>query len=298
MSALPAAVRPVHIAVVLASYNRKQTTLRCLASLDGAASPDATIEVFLFDDASPDGTAAAVREAFPRTHIIPGDGNQFWCGGMRAAMKAANRTDYDFLLWLNDDVELAPDFLKILLSSHVRAEAQLGPGPHVIVGAVVDPETGALTYSGFRRRSALHPAKLTPVMPDGSGLQACDTMNGNCVLFPAAIVRQVGAIDPVYTQQIGDLDYGYRCTRNGAKLWVAPKPVGTCRVNRRRLRWSNRALSLRERLNILNTPHGLAPKPWLHFMWRFGGAVGVVLLFVGYAQWLSLSVFARERESK
>lgn len=281
----------LRVAVVLACYNRKATTLCCLASLASAGTSEVQLEVFLFDDASPDGTAEAVRNAFPDTHIIRGDGNQFWCGGMRAAMHAANETGYDFLLWLNDDVELAPDFLRTLLESHARAEAVHGQGPHVIVGSVVDPGSGELTYSGFRRVSALHPAKMVHVRPDDVGLQTCDTMNGNCVLFPAAVIRRVGALDLAYVQQIGDVDYGYRCSESGAALWVAPKPVGTCAANIRQMRWGNPALSLAQRLSILNTPHGLQLKPWLRFMWRFGGAIGVALLFAGYAKWLLISLF-------
>ena len=297
MTSGPAPAR-LNIAAVLACYNRKATTLRCLASLARANTPEVGLEVFLFDDASPDGTAEAVRAAFPDTHIIRGDGNQFWCGGMRAAMQAAERTSYHFLLWLNDDVELAPDFLPMLLRSHARATAEHGPGPHVIVGSVVDANDGNLTYSGFRLLSTLHPAKLAHVKPDDRGLRACDTMNGNCVMFPAAVIRKVGAIDAAYTQQIGDVDYGYRCVKSGATLWVAPKPVGTCASNDRQLRWNNPALSFSQRVSVLTTPHGLPLKPWLHFMWRFGGVAGIALLFAGYAKWLAISLFRKERRNE
>lgn len=296
--AVEASARSARIAVVLASFNRKATTLRCLASLSAAALQGFQVQVYLFDDASPDGTAEAVRALYPRTHVLEGDGRQFWCGGMRAAMRAANRDDYDFMLWLNDDVELEAGFLRALLRSHARAEVQHGPGLHVIVGPVVDPTSGNVTYSGFRRVSSIHPAKLSRVLPDGKNLQPCDTMNGNCVLLPAEVVRTVGEIGSQYVQQIGDIDYGYRCVRGGARIWVAPRPIGTCAANNRRMRWDNRALSLRERLKILNTPHGLPVKSWLHFMWRYGGPLGVALLFAGYAKWLTISLLSKAREGE
>ncbi|WP_082555353.1 glycosyltransferase family 2 protein [Devosia sp. Root635] len=281
------------IAVVLACYNRRALTLRCLASIESAGSDRARLVVYLFDDASSDGTSDAVRENFPSTNIMAGDGEQFWCGGMRQAMAAAEAAGYDYLLWLNDDVELAPDFLDILLNSHAEALQSHGPGPHVIVGPVVDPVSREITYSGFRRTSRVHPAKLERVAPSGT-LQQCDTMNGNCVLFPASIVSKVGEIDRAYSQQIGDADYGYRCIEEGAMLWVARRWVGSCVSNNRRLRWSNPSLTFGERLRILNTPHGLPIRPWLHFMWRFGGPLGAALLTLSYAKWFAQSLLPKK----
>ena len=277
------------VVVVLASYNRKAATLRCLESLRHAGHPASHLTTILFDDASPDGTARAARTAYPETLVIGGDGRQFWCGGMRLAMAAATEQPHDFLLWLNDDVELAPGFLTDLLAAHRQVSA-MSPGPHVIVGAVVDPLTAEVTYSGLRRTSRNHPAKLERVPWNPDRLEPCDSLNGNCVLFPATLVNTVGTISVQYVHQLGDLDYGYRCAQAGARLWVAPTPVGTCARNDRALQWANPRLSLTERLSILNTPHGLPWRPWIHFMWRFGGPLGVAMLFAGYAKWLGRSL--------
>jgi GT2 family glycosyltransferase len=141
---------------------------------------------------------------------------------MRAAMAEAEKIKYDFLLWLNDDVELNDDFIPVLLASYDRAKKEHGE-LNVIIGAVADPMSGSLTYSGYRRLSRIHPAKLDKVQPDPNRLVQCDTMNGNCVLFPSQIVKMVGEIDRAYIQTIGDVDYGYRCVLAGAKLWVTSK---------------------------------------------------------------------------
>ncbi|MBU2135728.1 MAG: glycosyltransferase [Alphaproteobacteria bacterium] len=57
--------RPVRIAVVMACYNRRDTTLRCLRSLFAQLEPTVSLDVYLLDDASSDGTGAAVRAEFP-----------------------------------------------------------------------------------------------------------------------------------------------------------------------------------------------------------------------------------------
>ncbi len=275
---------PITIAVVLATFNRRETTLRCLSRLMSQASDRIRLSVHLLDDASPDGTASAVREAFPQVRVLDGDGQRFWGGGMHLAMRDAIASRFDFMLWLNDDVELKPDALASLLHAHAEASATHGQGGHVILGAVQDPETGEITYSGFDRKNRWHPAQLSRVPPKSDQLTRCDTMNGNCVLIPEQVVRAVGLIDPAYTQQIGDIDYGYRVRRSGARLWIAPDPVGFCSPNRKPRRLRDPSLSLRERLRLLNSPHGLPLRPWLKFMWRYAGPLGPLLLAVGYTK--------------
>jgi len=283
-------IDPPRLAVALASFNRKEVTLRCLRGLYAQALGDISVAVHLFDDNSPDGTANEVRVRFPQVHIINGDGNQFWGGGMRAAMQSAMGAPFDFLLWLNDDVSLFENSILTLLEAHEMACLDYGSGPHIVVGAVTDPATGQVTYSGLTRNNSWHPVSLSREIPNSRVLTPCDTMNGNIVLIPVEVVQQIGVIDPSFIHQLGDFDYGYRAVRSGAKIWLASRPVGTCERDRQRKNWANPSLTFMERLNILNTPQGLPPIPWLKFMWRFGGGLGVILLGIGYMRALGRSM--------
>src|SRR5688500_4668302 len=105
------------IAVLMTCHNRKALTLACLEML--RRQPLFAAEnLFLVDDGSSDGTGDAVRQAFPTANVVQGDGSLFWNGGMRLAWdraKAAGR-DFDFYLWLNDDVKLSPDALDMLVA--------------------------------------------------------------------------------------------------------------------------------------------------------------------------------------
>ena len=65
-------------------HNRREKTLRALASLREQVLPDGTaLQVCLVDDGSTDGTGAAVAEQFPEVKLLQGDGQLFWAGGMR-----------------------------------------------------------------------------------------------------------------------------------------------------------------------------------------------------------------------
>ena len=277
---------PVRIAVVIACYNRRESTVRALADLYAQQGAGVEIDTHLLDDASCDGTAAAVAERFPQVRILHGDGMRFWGGGMYEAMRSAGTSGYDFMLWLNDDVELAPDALETLIATYRSIVRGTGSGFLVIVGSLINPLTGAVHYTGMRRNSGWHPARVERVRPDRCRPVPCDTMNGNCVLVPIEVVRRVGFIDPSYIQQLGDIDYGYRVRAAGAGLWIAPRSVGSCAYADRVKAWQAPGLSLRERWRKLDSPHGLPLRPWMRFMWRYGGVLGVAAMLGSYAKQL------------
>jgi GT2 family glycosyltransferase len=77
-------------AVLITCHNRKPKTLACLAALfNQELSPEVTIDVYLVDDGSTDGTAEAVHQAYPQVKILQGDGSLFWNRGMRKAFAEA-----------------------------------------------------------------------------------------------------------------------------------------------------------------------------------------------------------------
>ncbi len=285
------------LAVTIACHNRRETTLRCLSSLFPQQAPGLRLSVILLDDGSTDGTAEAVRGRYPRVEIVAGSGQLYWGGGMHAAMQIARWQPFDALLLLNDDVVLAPEGLRTLLDAWGVANAA-SQVPNVIVGATTDPATGNITYSGFRRTSALNPFKLRRCAPDGRRLAPCDTMNGNCVLVPAALVARIGTIDPVFVHQLGDIDYGYRARAAGARLWVAPAPVGTCAASDRQRRRGRAGRSILERWRLLNAPLGLPLRPLLVFGWRHAGPVGLGIAAAIYGKALWRDVFGLSRSNR
>ena len=97
----------IRIAAVMAVHNRRALTLACLDSLRAQQLPGATLDVFVLDDASTDGTAEAVTQHHPDVRLLRGDGHLYWNGGMRRALDQAMAGDYDYYLWMNDDTTLS-----------------------------------------------------------------------------------------------------------------------------------------------------------------------------------------------
>ena len=118
------------VAALLAAYNRRDLTLACLRSLQAQQLPGVTLDLFVLDDASSDGTSEQIAEQFPEVTLLHGNGQLYWNGGMRRAFAAAMAGDYDYYLWMNDDTDLDDGALAVLLDTECRLRARRRGGAH------------------------------------------------------------------------------------------------------------------------------------------------------------------------
>lgn len=263
------------VAVLLTCHNRREKTVACLRALDasfrhhGATSYHA----FVTDDGSSDGTADAIGSLGIPVMILAGTGDLYWNRGMVNSWKAADEDPHGFdgYLLLNDDTLVDEDAIARLMAA---SEALSYPG--IIVGAVRDPDTGAVTYGGVVRTSRWHPGR-TQRLGARPETQVADTFNANCVYVPAAVARSVGTLDPVFHHAMGDFDYGYRAGKAGFPILVAPNTIGVCAANSGCGTWRDRSLPLRRRLKYLRSPKGLPYGEWREFLRRHRAPVPTLL---------------------
>ena len=261
----------LRLAVLMTCHNRVASTVDCLTTLKKQKPFGVSADLFLVDDGSTDGTALAVGGLFPEAVIIRGDGNLYWCGGMRLAFSQAMRKNYDFYLWLNDDTRLDEDALLRIFQAYDDASSQLGD-LLIVVGSTYDLETGAVTYGGWRQRAGkLGSISWEKIPPQMEHWTPCDTMNGNCVLIPRAVVEKNGNLDINFTHGMGDLDYGLRARENGCQIVIAPGYYGVCSANTEAGLWTDARLPLIVRWKKLLGPKGLPLKEWRVFSHRHKG---------------------------
>lgn len=271
------------IGVCIATYNRKSTTLRCLEALRFVDLPENTkLAIYLTDDASNDGTAAAVARTHPEVRLNKGSGELYWGGAMRDAMSRALAMQHDFFLWINDDVELDADAISVALS--VLDEVARDTGRPAIVTGATRGRDGWTTYSGMIRSGA-NPIGFRKIEPDTYRPRRCDSANGNFVLIPAAVAARVGTVDPKFTHRMGDIDYMLRARRLGFDTWLRPGYVGVCEANTSSARWQMREVPLRARWAHLHSPLGLPPREWFRYGYRHGGLLGLAAALANY-RWL------------
>lgn len=257
---------PPRVAAVMTCFNRKPLTLAAIAAAEvSARHAGVHLDVFLVDDGSTDGTAAAVRARFPDATVIAGNGSLYWNQGMRLAWTRAQTSGADFYLLLNDDLQVVEGAIGNALAAY-RAAVDPSGGP-VVVGRTVDPHTGEQTYGGYRRASASSRLRFRHLADDESD---CDTMTGNFVLVPAAVMQAVGILDSHYSHGFGDIDYGLRVRRAGFRVVELKPPVGEQEDNARHRQFGG-SMTLSTLRFTLTHPKGVPVREWLYFCKEHAG---------------------------
>lgn len=205
---------------VIASHNRVAFTLEILRQLQQQTVPPKAI--ILVDDASTDGTVAQVKAEFPSVCIVSGPGDWFWCRsmhmGVREALKEVSRVD--FLLMLNDDLQINPNFIERLL---VAAKANPSCVIHAANAPIMNPDV--IQYGGVKidwgkiKSESLNKGRRFSEFDVGH-YEPTDCVWGRGLLVPVEAVLKAGN----YSWRIphrGDREFGFRLARHGFPLYVA-----------------------------------------------------------------------------
>ena len=251
------------VAILLTVFNRREKTLKCLdicyRQIDAMKSEGIyDFHIYMVDDGSSDGTSDAVREIFPQTSIIRGNGGLYWNQGMRLAWDTAVLQSPDFYIWITDDTFLEQNALGTLMetSNFLKHKA-------IVVGTAEDSE-GRLSYGGRTRYGKL-------VTPDPTIPVPCWTFNGNLVLIPAYVYRILGNLDEHYQHSFGDFDYGARAAAANIVRVVAPGVLCKCSRDTGVPKWRDRNYPLRNRIASLHSPKGRPPKEQFRYDVRSRG---------------------------
>lgn len=250
------------IAVLLTAFNRREKTLSCLDRLYSQIPVENVfVDVYLTNDGCTDGTPEAVKEQFPKVHIIDGDGTLFWNRGMWTAWNAASANeDYDYYMWLNDDTFSYPYMLKELVSLSEEKQDKA-----IIVGATEASAYSKPTYGGRNENGEI------PI-PDGSPVPII-YFNGNIVLIPRCVYNVLGNLDSYYTHSKGDFDYGLRAKNASIPMYQAGRYLGVCEAHPKLDKWCNPDVHFMQRLKMLYRPNGMPPKETFHFERRHKGFI-------------------------
>jgi glycosyltransferase involved in cell wall biosynthesis len=120
---------PPAISVIIPTFNRRRRLEDLLATLAGQALPAAEFEVIVVDDGSTDDTGRAAGGSYPfrlRYH------QQDNAGDAAARNTGAALSSADWLVFLDDDILVHPDFLKALLPDRAEAKNRIVVGTEIL----------------------------------------------------------------------------------------------------------------------------------------------------------------------
>jgi GT2 family glycosyltransferase len=214
-------VDPARITIIVLSWNLRDETIACLESLARAELRGA--RVMVVDNGSRDGTVEAVRARFPEVALIALPENRGYAGGNNAGIRAALEAGAEGVLLLNNDTEVAPDFLLPLLDAFDGL-----PGIAAVSSAILRhdrPEMLDVAYSEVRfdRRHVVRIVGVNAMMGHGfDRRQEVDVAIGCSLLVSAEALRQVGLFDEEFFAYHEEVDWCLRARRWGYRILYEP----------------------------------------------------------------------------
>lgn len=220
------------ISAVIATYNRRQSLARCLATLFDQDAPVGQYEIVVVVDGSSDGTSEMLRSLQSQGNLVVIEQeNRGQTAALNAGVKAASG---EIVLFLDDDLICH----RSLLSSHVNAHKH--GDPMVIYGrmkGLLGPSPSFVerwTCEALERYYERLEKDPAPKWPD-------DAWAGpNCSL-PRAVFQDAGGYDDqLFPRRGEDVDLGLRLWKMGIHFAFEPRAITSHDwVKSRRQAWAD-----------------------------------------------------------
>ncbi len=191
------------VSIIIVSYNTADLTVACLESV--FASRCVSYEVFVVDNASQDGSAAIVREKFPKARLIANEANRgFGAANNQALRECSGR----YVIFLNPDTAVEPDAFSGMVE-YMEAHPEVGlAGPRVLNPDGSRQDSASDRYPGHR-----YGAADLGVLP---GKVAC--VLGACQIASAGLLRELGGFDEDFFLYGEDQDLCLRIRKHGFEI--------------------------------------------------------------------------------
>ena len=216
-------MNPPRVAAVVLNYNGRDLTLAALANLKLMSYP--SFDLVVVENGSTDGSESAIAVKHPDATLLRTERNLGVAGGYNLGITWALARDYDYVLALNNDIEVDPE----LLSELMRV-------------AESDPQIGCVGPKAyyFWDRQRLWSAggilrfKESVTRERGDGEldrgqydrdQEVAYVNGNGMLMRRRAIEEAGLWDPLFHLSVEDADWCMRAKRRGWKIWYAHRAV-------------------------------------------------------------------------
>ncbi len=223
----------IDLSVVVVSFNTRDLLRSCLESVCASASYQSTsplsVEVWVVDNASSDGSANMVRREFPQARLVVNDSNVGFAAANNQAIQQANG---QYVLLLNPDTVVLDDAL-LRLVDFAAGHEKVGA-----VGARLLNPDGSFQHSCFRfpnlwmsffdffplnhrvtnsRLNGRYPLnryeKPFPI----------DHPLGACLLVRKSVVDQVGLLDEDFFIYCEEVDWCLRIKQAGWDIYCVPE---------------------------------------------------------------------------
>ncbi|MFS4416474.1 glycosyltransferase family 2 protein [Maribacter sp. 2307ULW6-5] len=206
------------VSIVSVNYDQPQVTCEMLASLRQVTYPN--FETLIVDNGSPTTDPQMIKEGYPEIQLIISKENLGFAGGNNLALRQAKG---EYVLLLNNDTEVAPDFLDSLVSL-MESDEKIGIASSKIR---YFHEDNVIQYAGI-------PA-LNPITSRGGSdgdkevdhgqhdkVKQTHYAHGACMMIRASVLRELGLLYEGYFLYYEEYDFAERVRQAGYSIYYQP----------------------------------------------------------------------------
>jgi N-acetylglucosaminyl-diphospho-decaprenol L-rhamnosyltransferase len=237
----PLSVTNMVLSVIIVNWNTRDMLAQCLQSIisdcrsqlaaaaQGTVNPPAqqtSMEVFVVDNASSDGSVQMVKERFPWVLLIENTEN---LGFAQANNQAIDLACGKYILLLNSDTEVHPGALSELTDFMERTPQAGAAGAHLLNGdGTLQPACQPMLtpWREFLRLLFLdrvfHVATYSSSWWETEEPRQTEVIKGACFMLRHTALDQAGVLDGSYFMYTEEVDLCYRLTQAGWQLWWVP----------------------------------------------------------------------------
>ena len=225
------------IFVIILNWNNKDLTLECLQSLQKINKPvKSKVSFLVVDNGSADDSVKVIKKAYPQVLILENKKNLGYAEGNNKGMEYALEKGADYLLVLNNDIEVDKDFL-VRLIKVAEKEKKAGlfspkiyfaPGYEFHKERCKEKERGKIIwYAGgmIDWDNILSPHRGVNEVDKGQYNQIVETdyASGSCMLIKREVLEKIGFFDKKIFMYWEDSDLSQRAKRAGWKVLYVPQ---------------------------------------------------------------------------
>jgi N-acetylglucosaminyl-diphospho-decaprenol L-rhamnosyltransferase len=215
------------LSIIIVTFNSMKDIGACLGSV-AAQTSSVDVETVIVDNASSDGTAAAVRARWPAVRVLDAGRNLGFAAGNNLGIR---QTSGELVLLLNPDTIVRPGALDTLIAAlDARPDAAVaGPGlvnghgrAELSFGRMIGP------FAELRQKVLVTGHALDVPLVTGyvewltSRERDVDWVSGACLLVRRADAEAVGLLDERYFMYAEDVDFCAAIRARGRRVIFAP----------------------------------------------------------------------------
>lgn len=198
------------VTVVIPNYKGIKFIEECLASLYDQVEGTPEYEVLVVDNASEDGSVELIREKFPQTRLVCLDSNTGFCHAVNVGIQ---NSESPFVLLLNNDTKVYPDFIKNLYQTINRSKKIFSVSAAMLAWdkpELMDDAGDVYAILGW----ALARGKGKPYAAYQKRVRIFSACGG-AALYRRSVLDEIGLFDENHFAYLEDLDLGWRARIHG-----------------------------------------------------------------------------------